>query len=113
MAWSWESQQLTPSPDGGDGDGGTEDSVELPKSPATSQFDDPSFLAIMEHKVEPTLGDSNKEHASGKEVPVEGGDDDNEEEEKEEEELMVPLAEEAPVVGAMLAIPQAYMAPPV
>jgi hypothetical protein len=110
MAWSWESRQLTPSPDGGDGDGGTEDSMELPKSLATSQSNDPSFLDIMEHKVEPTLGDSNKEHASGEEVPVEEDDDDNEE---EEEELMVPLAEEALVVEATLAIPQAYMAPPV
>jgi hypothetical protein len=74
---------------GNDDDGGSEDSIGFPESPAASQSNDPDILTIMEHMEEPVSGDSDEEDASGEEAPEEE-DDDNEEEEYEE--LMVPLA---------------------
>jgi hypothetical protein len=101
MEWIWESQQLTPSSDSGDSDGGSENSIRFLKSLVASQSDDPDFLSIMEHTEELILGDSNEEDASGEEAPVEEDDDDEEEEDDdeavvsvEEKEQMVPADDE-------------------
>jgi hypothetical protein len=92
MVQSWDLQ------DGDDGDGGTEDPLEFPESPMMRRSDGPAFFA--EDKEESIPRDSNEEEDDGEDALEEEDDDDD-----DDEEPMVPLTEDAPVVGDASAFP--------